>query len=121
MIPATTAEVEEAVRLARTSARAWQQTSPADRAACVRAAAQRVRECADERPEMSVSSLRIFNIAGPGFPDSLVSKLRRATPDEPAVLVERSAVCVMRWLLRCRVRDVAPAAGAPSPSRARRG
>jgi UDP-glucose 4-epimerase len=31
-------------------------------------------------------ALRIFNVFGPGFDDSLVSRLLRATPDEPASL-----------------------------------
>jgi succinate-semialdehyde dehydrogenase/glutarate-semialdehyde dehydrogenase len=57
MTPATDAEVDEAVRLARTSARTWQQTAPADRAACVRAAAHRLREAADELTALTTSEM----------------------------------------------------------------
>jgi succinate-semialdehyde dehydrogenase/glutarate-semialdehyde dehydrogenase len=57
MTPATEAEVDEAVQLARTAARDWQRTSPADRAARVHAAAQRLRECADELTALTTSEM----------------------------------------------------------------
>jgi succinate-semialdehyde dehydrogenase/glutarate-semialdehyde dehydrogenase len=57
MVPATDAEVDEAVALARTSARAWQRTSPTDRAGIVRAAARRLRGCADELTALTTSEM----------------------------------------------------------------
>jgi succinate-semialdehyde dehydrogenase/glutarate-semialdehyde dehydrogenase len=57
MTPATASEVDEAVRLARTTSRSWQQTSPAERAACVRAAARRVRDCADQLTALTTSEM----------------------------------------------------------------
>ncbi|WP_431279752.1 NAD-dependent epimerase/dehydratase family protein [Leifsonia poae] len=36
--------------------------------------------------DLDVVSLRVFNLFGPGFTDSLVSRLERATPDRPALL-----------------------------------
>ncbi|HET8614234.1 MAG TPA: aldehyde dehydrogenase family protein [Actinomycetales bacterium] len=57
MVPATDAEVDEAVRLARTTSPTWQRTSPAERAAVVRAAAQRVRDCADELTALTTSEM----------------------------------------------------------------
>jgi acyl-CoA reductase-like NAD-dependent aldehyde dehydrogenase len=57
MVPATDAEVDEAVALARTSARTWQRTSPADRAGFVRAAARRLRECTDELTALTTSEM----------------------------------------------------------------
>lgn len=57
MTPATEAEVDAAVRLAGTSARRWQRTAPSERAACVRAAAQRLRDCADELTALTTSEM----------------------------------------------------------------
>ena len=45
------------------------------------------RTLAGERPETSVTTLRIFNIAGPAFPDSLVHKLLHATSARPVTVV----------------------------------
>lgn len=42
---------------------------------------------AEQIPGLSVTILRIFNIAGPDFPDSLVQRLLRATADAPATLL----------------------------------
>lgn len=44
-------------------------------------------ELADECPEMSVTTLRVFNIAGPAFTESLVHKLLQATPAEPVTVI----------------------------------
>jgi acyl-CoA reductase-like NAD-dependent aldehyde dehydrogenase len=57
MAPATDAEVDEAVATARTAGRTWQRTSPSDRAAFVRAAARRVRECDDELTALTTSEM----------------------------------------------------------------
>lgn len=45
------------------------------------------RRLAADRPEAAVTTLRIFNIAGPSFPDSLVYKLVHATPAAPATVL----------------------------------
>lgn len=46
------------------------------------------RSLAEDRPETSVTTLRIFNIAGPAFPDSLVHKLLHATSAQPVTVVD---------------------------------
>ncbi|MFB9642861.1 NAD-dependent epimerase/dehydratase family protein [Agromyces lapidis] len=45
------------------------------------------RTLADDRPETAVMTLRVFNVAGPAFPDSLVHKLMHATSAEPVTVV----------------------------------
>lgn len=51
------------------------------------ASEQRLRALAAELPALAVTVLRIFNIAGPNFPDSLVNRLLVAHPAHPARLV----------------------------------
>lgn len=43
-------------------------------------------EC-ERRPGLSVTTLRIFNIAGPDFPDSLVQRLIAADSEQPVTLL----------------------------------
>lgn len=38
-------------------------------------------------PDICVASLRIFNVAGPDFPDSLVQRLVRASPSKPVTVI----------------------------------
>ncbi|MDQ1619978.1 MAG: hypothetical protein QOE19_2547 [Actinomycetota bacterium] len=54
---ATTDEVDAAVRAAVTVSPAWAQTAPADRAAMVAAAAERVREAADELASLTTREM----------------------------------------------------------------
>jgi UDP-glucose 4-epimerase len=42
-----------------------------------------LRTLSEELPSLAVTALRIFNIAGPSFADSLVQRLLRADPDHP--------------------------------------
>ena len=52
-------------------------------AASKAAGEQRFRQLADDVSGVAVTVLRVFNVAGPSFPDSLVTKLLRASPARP--------------------------------------
>lgn len=47
----------------------------------------RLQQLTRDIPSLSVTALRIFNIAGPSFPDSLVQRLLAADPAHPAQLM----------------------------------
>ncbi len=72
-------------RAARTESSPLLGTSPY--ALSKRESEDALRSVAADLPELSLTILRIFNIAGPDFPDSLVQRLLRASADAPATLI----------------------------------